>query len=165
MFGISGYYLLGYEDGKSSERSARASEHFWNRISQRGPVEVDQSYIDAIHANVQAANASAQKNYDACQNWIERAEALEKQVAALKSQVAEINRVKAERDGLRRIMDLAGHLLQAQRAGKASKPEFAELREFTLKAAYIHLRGGIYEGLGRQPEKFPWLDRVWDALS
>jgi hypothetical protein len=164
MFGVSSSYIVGYEDGKSSEKYGRTAGEFWNRIFRRGPVTVDQSYIDSLHAHLQNAQATAQHNERVCKEWIAQAEKLEQEVAALKSQVDILNRVTAERNGLLKFLDMAGHLLQAQREGKASRPEFAELREFALQVAGIHLDGGIYEGLADQPKKMAWLRKVWEAL-
>ena len=168
MFGVSTDFIGGYITGGSSAERVRIAEDFCDRISDRisghRPVTVDQSYIDSLHAQLRNAQASAEQNHRIGSEWIALAKELEQEVAALKSQVATLNRVTAERNGLLKFLDAAVHLLQAQREGKAARPEFAELREFALQVAGIHLDGGVYNGLADQPKKMARLREIWEAL-
>ena len=68
MFGSD--YLLGYSQGRASaederDTNALVSELFYG---QR-PVQVDQSYLDSLHAALSAANASSDHNYDAADRF------------------------------------------------------------------------------------------------
>ncbi|WP_294541271.1 hypothetical protein [uncultured Rhodoblastus sp.] len=164
MFAISDSFLTGYMAGESAADTQKAIDGVWQTLDGRRPVTVDQSHLNALHAQLRNALATAERNYQIGSEWIARAKVLEQENVALKSQVAALNRVTAERNGLLKFLDMAVHLLQAQREGKASRPEFAELREFALQVAGIHLDGGVYEGLADQPKKMAWLRKVWEAL-
>lgn len=164
MFAFSDSFLSGYMAGESAAERQKAIDGVWQALDGRRQVTVDEGYLNALHAQLQSAQASAQNNHRIGSEWIALAKKLEQENAALKSQLATLNRVTAERNGLRKFLNMAVHLLQTQRAGKAARPEFAELREYALEVAGIHLDGGVYEGLGDQPEKMAWLRNVWEAL-
>lgn len=162
MLSITDYLLASSLSGGSAAQ--KATDNLWNAVHGRHEVTVDQSYIDSLHAHLQTAQTRADRNYQIGNDWIALAERLEQENAQLKSKVAALNRVTAERNGLLKFLDMAVHLLQSQREGKTSRPEFAQLREFALEVAGIHLDGGVYEGLADQPEKMAWLEKLWEAL-
>ena len=68
MFGSD--YLLGYSQGRSSAEDERDTKALVARLfyGQR-LVQVDQSYIDSLHAALSAANASSDHNYDAADRF------------------------------------------------------------------------------------------------
>ncbi|WP_294537754.1 hypothetical protein [uncultured Rhodoblastus sp.] len=164
MFAFSDSFLAGYMAGESATDRQKAIDSVWQGIDGRRQITVDQSYLDSLSIQFQNAQANAEHNHRIASEWITHAKKLEQENVALRSQVAALNRVTAERNGLLKFLDMAGHLLQAQREGKAARPEFAELREFALKVAGIHMRGEIYEGLADQPKKMARLREIWEAL-
>jgi hypothetical protein len=75
MSGVLGY-VLGYDAGRSDAESSRQRHEVVDRIFYGcRPVQVDQSYLDNLHAALSAANASSDHNYDAADRF--RDEALE----------------------------------------------------------------------------------------
>src|SRR5271165_7040372 len=69
-------YVLGYDAGRSDAEISRQRREIVDRIFYgTRNVEVDQSYIDRLHAALSAANASSDHNYDAADRF--RNEALE----------------------------------------------------------------------------------------
>jgi hypothetical protein len=165
MLGAMTSYLAGFSAGESATESRRdlqrASHAFIYGVR---PVEVDQRYIDGLQTEVDNARSQSQHNAKVAHDWIAYAKALESQLASLRAQVAELERTKAERNGLRLFMYMVSRLLLAQRAGKCSKPEFVELRETALEIAGMHNRGEVFPGYADQPEKMARLRKIWAAL-
>ena len=166
MLGGATSYLLGYNSGKAASRRQRDLQEASHALSYRARgVEVDQVYINRLHAFLEDARSASDHNALAARQWRGVAEAREQEVASLKAKVAELQRTTAERNGLRLFMYMASRLLLAERAGKASKAEFAELRRIALEVAGMHDRGEVFEGYGNQPEKMARLRELWAALA
>src|SRR5271165_449143 len=146
MLGFTTSYLVGYSDGEDAAAQRES-------MRRTATAAVDQSYINALHADAQSARDRSRYNADLARQWIAYAKSLETEVDSLKSQLADLNRISAERKGLNMFMNLASFLLQAHAAGKASRPEFAELRTMALEIAAIHNRGDFFGGFGDQPQK------------
>ncbi len=166
MFGATASYVLGFSRGQTAAERQQdldwAADAFFGR---ERPVAVDQSYINALHADAQNALAESRYNADVADWWIARAKSLEAQVASLQSQLGDLKRNTAERKGHNMFMKLASFLLNAHAAGKASRPEFAELRTMALEIAAIHKRGDVFGGFGGQPEKLARFEKLWDDLA
>ena len=165
MFGATASYWLGFSRGQTAAERQQDLDWAADAFFGRGrPVAVDQSYIKALHADAQGARDRSRYNADLARQWIAYAKSLKTQVNSLKSQLADHQRIAAERNGLDMFMNLASFLLKAQAAGKASRPEFAELRTIALEIAAIHNRGDVFGGSGGQPEKLARFEKLWDDL-
>jgi hypothetical protein len=166
MLGFTTSYLVGYGDGED----AAAHRESMRRTANAA---VDQSYINELHAEAQGARDRSRYNADLARQWIAYAKSLETEVDSLKSQLADLSRISDERKGLNMFMNLASFLLKAQAAfllkaqaaGKASRPEFAELRTMALEIAAIHNRGDFFGGFGDQPQKLARFQKLWDDLA
>src|SRR5271168_4043157 len=89
-------YVLGYDAGRSDAEISRQRREIVDRIFYgTRNVEVDQSYIDRLHAALAAANASSDHNYDAADRfrneafeWKAYAQSQENLVAPLRAQIS-----------------------------------------------------------------------------
>lgn len=184
-------YVLGYDAGRSAAEISRQRREIVDRFFYgTRNVEVDQSYIDRLHAALAAANASSDQNYDAADRfrneafeWKAYAQAKEEQVAALKAELAErsaaldqARRVLAQERaahqttheqmcGLNRFRLMATWLINAHIAGRSDRPEFAELLDMVKNAADAIQRGERFHGYLDTPENEARLDRVVAALD
>ena len=69
MSGMIGY-ALGYDAGRSDEQTANHQRKVVHQIlTGERPVTVDQSYIDRLHAALDAANDASIHNYNAANQW------------------------------------------------------------------------------------------------
>jgi hypothetical protein len=172
-------YVLGYDAGRSAAEISRQRREIVDRIFYgTRNVEVDQSYIDRLHAALAAANASSDQNYDAADRfrneafeWKAYAQAKEEQVAALKAELAErsaaldqARRVLAQERaahqttheqtcGLNRFRLMATWLINAHIAGRSDRPEFAKLRDIAKDVTDAIERGEPFRGYRDEPDK------------
>ena len=166
MLGRMTSYLVGFTAGESAAESRRDLQRASHAVVYGvRPVEVDQSYIDGLHADLHNARSDSDHNAKIANEWIAYAEALKKENESLKTRVAALDRTTAERNGLRLFMYMASRLLLAERAGKATRAEFVELRQIALEVAGMHDRGEVFEGYANQPEKMARLRELWAALA
>src|SRR5208283_3555673 len=99
-------YVLGYDAGRSDAEISRQRREIVDRIFYgTRNVEVDQSYIDRLHAALAAANASSDHNYDAADRfrneafeWKAYAQGQENLVAPLRARITALQARLAERD-------------------------------------------------------------------
>jgi hypothetical protein len=172
-------YVLGYDAGRSAAEISRQRREIVDRFFYgTRNVEVDQSYIDRLHAALAAANASSDQNYDAADRfrneafeWKAYAQAKEEQVAALKAELAErsaaldqARRVLAQERaahqttheqmcGLNRFRLMATWLINAHIAGRSDRPEFAKLRDIAKDVTDAIERGEPFRGYRDEPDK------------
>jgi hypothetical protein len=85
-----GDYLVGYQRGKWAAESAQNTQRMVDLLWGRRPVEVDQSYIDGLHAALQQEQATARHNYKVAEQFERDAE----------NWKAYAQRLEAERDAL-----------------------------------------------------------------
>src|SRR5271165_6467571 len=99
MFGGATSYLLGYNNGKAAARRQRDLQEASNAFFRGArTVEVDQSYINRLHALMQDARSASDHNALATREWRVLAEAREQEVASLRAQLAELERTKAQQN-------------------------------------------------------------------
>src|SRR5271165_4386795 len=189
MSGAIGY-VLGYDAGRSDAEISRQRREIVDRIFYgTRNVEVDQSYIDRLHAALAAANASSDHNYDAADRfrneafeWKAYAQAKEAQVAALQAQLVErsgaldqAQRVFAqeralhqtthdEKWGLNLFRLIATWLINAHIAGRSDRPAFAEMRDMAKDVTDAIERGEPFRGYQDEPEKKARLQALLEEL-
>jgi hypothetical protein len=172
-------YVLGYDAGRSDAEISRQRREIVDRtIYGTRNVEVDQSYIDRLHAALASANASSDHNYDAADRfrneafeWKAYAQAKEAQVAALQAELAErsaaldqAQRVFAreralhqttheEKWGLNLFRLMATWLINAHIAGRSDRPAFAELRDMAKDVTDAIERGEPFRGYRDEPKE------------
>jgi len=190
MFGPVGY-ALGYDAGRSDAEISHQRREIVDHIFYGTcNVEVDQSYIDRLHAALAAAHASSDHNYDAADRfrneafeWKAYAKAKEAQVAALQAELAERSaaldqaqgvfaRERAlhqttheEKWGLNLFRLMATWLIEAHSAGRSDRPEFAELRDMAKDVTDAIQRGNPFRGYRDEPEKKARLEMLVAALD
>jgi hypothetical protein len=149
MFGPIGY-AIGYDAGRSDAEISRQRREIVDRIFYgTGNVEVDQSYIDRLHAALAAANASSDHNYDAADRfrneafeWKAYAQSQENLVAPLKVQISALQAQLAERDAALGQAEAA--LTQERAAHQTAQEEKWGLNLFRLIATWLieaHIAG------------------------
>ena len=219
MSGMIGY-ALGYDAGRSDEQVGNRQREVVHQIlyGQR-PVTVDQSYIDRLHAALDAANDASIHNYNAANQWEAQAQqfknealhwrdekyapvrakakarreenaALQAQNTALRNEIAALrdentmllarlqernpdlaeeqaahDETFKERQSLHRFRVIAASLIDALFAGRADRPEFAELLNLAKTAADTIERGDLFTAFRDEPEKNNRLCRLADALQ
>ncbi len=185
MSGAIGY-VLGYDAGRSDAEISRQRREIVDRIFYgTRNVEVDQSYIDRLHAALAAANASSDHNYDAADRfrneafeWKAYAQAKEAQAAALQAELAECSaaldlaqRVFAqeralhqtthhEKWGLNLFRLIATWLINAHIAGRSDRPAFTEMRDMSKDVTDAIERGEPFRGYQDEPEKKALLEEL-----
>jgi hypothetical protein len=188
MSGMIGY-ALGYDAGRSDEQTANHQRRVVHQIfTGERPVTVDQSYIDRLHAALDAANEASIHNYNAATQWEAQAQQFKNEAlhwrdekygparakakarreenAALQAENARLREENAillarlqernpdlaaeqaahdetfkEKQSLHRFRVIATSLIDALLAGRAARPEFAELLSLTKAAADAIERG------------------------
>ena len=219
MSGMIGY-ALGYDAGRSDEQTANHQREVVHQILYgERPVTVDQSYIDRLHAALDAANDASIHNYNAANQWEAKAQqfknealywrdekyapvrakakarreenaALQAQNTALRNEIAALrdentvllarlqernpdlaeeqaahDETFKERQSLHRFRVIAASLIDALLAGRANRPEFAELLNLAKTAADTIERGDLFTAFRDEPEKNNRLCRLADALQ
>ena len=165
MFSADASFLAGYIEGESYQRRIATMDDLVAAATGNDVVEIRRRDLNALQARLQNTEAYARQENRTAGEWKDYAQMLERQNAALNAKVAELNSVTRERNALFKFFCMAGHVLQAHRNGHDNWPEFSELRDFALDIARKHLQGELYDGLGEQPEKRAWYNRLWDALN
>ncbi|PPQ34912.1 hypothetical protein SAMN06265338_13518 [Rhodoblastus acidophilus] len=165
MFGTDSSFMAGYIAGESADEFSKSIADGALMFTRHQRVEITQGDLNALHARIRNAEATAIDNYNNANDWMALAQSLQRDVATLKSRLRDMDSVTRERDALLKFLSVAGHVLRAHGAGKADRPEFDELRDFALDIAYKHLKGQLYEGLGDHPEKLARFSKLWDALD
>ena len=193
MFGSD--YLLGYSQGRSSAEDERETNALVARVIYgRRPVQVDQSYLDQLHQLVQKFRADSDHNFDKADlfhrealEWKADAERHEAHVAVLQAEVAALQaQLVAARDqaqaaiaeeralhqttheekwGLNLFRLMATWLIEAHRAGRSDRPEFAELRDMAKDVTDAIQRGNPFRGYRDEPEKKARLEMLVAALD
>jgi hypothetical protein len=136
-------YVLGYDAGRSDAEISRQRREIVDRIFYgTRNVEVDQSYIDRLHAAFAAANASSDHNYDAADRfrneafeWKAYAQGRENLVAPLKAQLSALQAHLAERDAAFARADAA--LARERAAHQLTREEKWGLNLFRLMATWL----------------------------
>jgi hypothetical protein len=204
MFGTD--YFLGYNQGRSSAELDRDTNAIVARViyGQR-PVTVDQSYIDRLHAALEAARANSthwRQKTDQFRNealyWRDekyapvrvKAKARREEIAVLQAENATLRddvavliaRLKErnpdiaeeqaahdetfkEKQSLHRFRVIAASLIDALLAGRANRPEFAELLNLAKTAADTIERGDLFTAFRDEPEKNNRLCTLADSLQ
>ncbi len=140
-----GDYLVGYQRGKQAAEGEQHIGRMVDLLWGRRTVEVDQSYIDGLHAAVQREQAAAEHNYRAGESWRATAWRLQAELAKAKATL-ESNRIKAhsrlsrreewrqsllaQRNSLAGFHYLMAILFTAEAAGKSGSPEYRELKSY-----------------------------------
>ena len=143
-------YVLGYDAGRSDAEISRQRREIVDRIFYgTRNVEVDQSYLDRLHAALAAANASSDHNYDAADRfrneafeWKAYAQGQENRAAPLKAQVSALQAQLAERDAAFAQAEAA--LAQERAAHQTTHEEKWGLNLFRLIATWLieaHIAG------------------------
>ena len=170
MFGTD--YALGYSQGRSSAEDERDTKAIIARViyGQR-PVTVDQSYIDQLHAALARARDASAHNHAACDQfqtsaleWEDKARLKERNPDLAEEQAAHDETFK-EKQSLQRFRVIAASLIDALLAGRADRPEFAELLTIAKDAADTIERGDLFTAFRDEPEKSDRLCSLADALQ
>jgi hypothetical protein len=190
MSGVLGY-VLGYENGRSdAETSRRNREVVDSVLSGQRSVQVDQSYLDQLHANLADADAASKHNFDAAdafeleaEKWKSfalaqeaRAYALDVQLAGQKAALGQAkaalaqeqtahDATDAEKHGLNLFRLIATWLINAHIAGRAEWPEFLEMRDMAKDVTDAIERSEIFNGYRDEPEKKERLRALLNALT
>src|SRR3984885_11259221 len=183
-------YSVGYDAGRSDERTGKRHREVVHQILYgERPVTVDQSYIDRLHAALNEARANSthwRQKTDQFRNealyWRDqkfapaKAKALRNETALLLARLKERNPDLAEeqaahdetfkeKQSLQRFRVLAASLIDALLAGRADRPEFAELLTIAKDAADTLERGDLFTAFRDEPEKNNRLCSLADALQ
>ena len=212
MSGMIGY-ALGYDAGRSDEQTANHQRKVVHQIlTGERPVTVDQSYIDRLHAALDAANDASIHNYNAANQWEAQAQqfknealywrdekyepakarakarreenaVLQNEIAALKDEIAVLlarlhernpdiaeeqaahDEAFKEKQSLHRFRVIAASLIDALLAGRANRPEFAELLNLAKNAADTIERGDQFTAFRDEPEGNNRLCTLADSLQ
>jgi hypothetical protein len=143
-------YVLGYDAGRSDAEISRQRRKIVDRIFYgTRSVEVDQSYIDRLHAALASANASSDHNYDTADRfrneafeWKAYAQSQENLLALLRAQISALQAQLAERDAALGPADAA--LAQERAAHQTTHEEKWGLDLFRLIATWLinaHIAG------------------------
>jgi hypothetical protein len=192
MLGLNAY-SLGYDAGRSDEQTGNRRREIVHQIlSGERPVTVDQSYIDRLHAALADASRASDHNLAASNQfhaealkWKDKAHqfrtealfaTLRGENAVLLARLIERNPDLAEeqaahdetfkeKQSLQRFRVLAASLIDALLAGRADRPEFAELLTIAKDAADTIERGDLFTAFRDEPEKNDRLCSLADALQ
>ncbi len=187
MFGGgSASNLVWYQLGQWAEESAELNRRTKDLVFGRRTVQVDQSYIDSLHAVVQQAQEAGEHNYNAALGFRNDVQRLEAELAEAKMLLADREAVirqcdhtiahlrdtlSQEREARTKYHDNLSSLLgtleilrEAERAGKAEWPEFRELKRLADEEAEIMSRGELFPGYsGEQYQRYRYLVRTLSA--
>jgi hypothetical protein len=187
MFGGgSSSNLVWYQLGKWANESDQRHQRTKDLVFGRRTVQVDQSYIDSLHAAAQQAGEAADHNYAAGVGWRETSKRLEADLAHAKMLLADREAVirqcdhtiaqlrdslsqereahTKDRGNLYSLLGTLEILREAEKAGKAEWPDFQELKRLADEEAEIMSRGERFPGYsGEQYQRYLYLVRTLSA--
>jgi DNA repair exonuclease SbcCD ATPase subunit len=140
--GLSGF--LWYELGRSSAHEDEMHQRTLDAVRGRRPIQVDQTYLDNLHASLHHARVDANANYSAYADWKAHATRLQDELEDAKAVIAELDRHIGQADrwtaelearlqikerNLHYYSDMVQVLSKAEKAGKRDTSEYRELRQ------------------------------------
>jgi hypothetical protein len=182
--------LLGHDAGRSDSDASRQRREIVDRVFYgSSSVQVEQSYLDQLHRQLEEFRANSVHNFDKgeqfhtealdwkarAQREAMRAEVLEAQIAAFQSKLAERDVTLAkeqaarqttneQKRGLNLFRFIATWLLDAHVAGRSDRPAFAEMRDMAKLVTDAIERGETFFGDCDEPEKKARLQSLLEEL-
>jgi hypothetical protein len=187
--GVLGY-LVGHDAGRSDSDVSRQRREIVDRVFYGSrPVQVEQSYLDQIHRQLEEFRANSVHNFEKgeqfytealdwkarAQRGETRAEALEAQIAALQSKFAERDvelakekaahqTTNAQKHGLNLFRLIATWLIDAHIAGRSDRSAFTEMCDMAKIITDAIERGETFYGYRDEPEKKAGLQALLEEL-